>query len=61
MAYLVAYYCDKCNKIGNTWDTTRSLSRAKSIAKSHGWEIREKEWICPECIKNTARKECESK
>lgn len=50
MAYTVYYECDKCGKLGGAWrNYSVSLSVCTRIARSEGWKIGKRGWICPNC------------
>lgn len=52
MGYVTQISCDRCGA-GYRWtDTTVSLSIAKSIARSEGWQVGKRGWFCPECQKS---------
>lgn len=57
MAYNVYYACDECGRIGGTWcECYVGICYARRHARTRGWSIGKRGWICPAC-KETLKKQ----
>ena len=60
MAYVVYFACDRCGNEGRAWvNYSVSFSTCVSIARTDGWKVGQRGWVCPKCQAKMRNKKSE--